>query len=566
MLAIMATIPVVCAVDEKNAPDEIDDGVIIEDPFTFLNDWNEHMKWGLSLEQIRGYSQNLEDQVLSKYYDTDNKYYHIKNLKKFSRELQDIIGISDDQASAFVIEYNAQMLLAWQKSEIPYWIKEGAGSLKISSALSIGGEPGSQSAPSARGKLLYAIIFTNFNTPSSKGDWKNNDMKSAKSRLVLGLNEIKKQSDPKANVSTFIVYFTVNVDAENIGDNRTAWALNGWMEQAAKNLGYPDTNQNGRYSDDMAEALKTISGADSVMLIYCTHDDKSSYAVGPDQGYADKAAVSFWTKGNIGSQKDISPLGHYEHEALHLFGALDEYEGPSYCGQPSILAVTPMSEMYTNTNNWNCSNSYDSVMSDPIISSSINTSSKKFIGWGDYDGDEILDPDDSEPWGLPASSIGIGKPGIFLTASDHRPSQINSDFIIDCTDVPVYWDGTGSVILYSPDPWIWNPNMGADDELVVTTQDGSLTFTGGQYLGTPDLTSIMHSGINYITLRTNDIYFGWVGLNVDVWIKAVDTTAAENAAAQQPVFTLDNKTSTDIRIQPFSVLTPSVTSLYITST
>jgi|WetSurMetagenome_2_1015567.scaffolds.fasta_scaffold46422_2 hypothetical protein len=62
--------------------------------------------------------------------------------------------------------------------------------------------------------------------------------------------------------------------------------------------------------------------------------------------------------------------------------------------------------------------------------------------------------------------------------------------------------------------------MGADDQLVVTTDDGSLTFTGYQYLDQPDITSIMHQGVNYITLQTNDLIYGYVGLSVDVWIRA----------------------------------------------
>jgi hypothetical protein len=80
------------------------------------------------------------------------------------------------------------------------------------------------------------------------------------------------------------------------------------------------------------------------------------------------------------------------------------------------------------------------------------------------------------------STIGVGKPGMFLTAKDHRPSQVPKDFIINCVDVPVSWDGSGSVILYN-DTWVYSPRMGADDELVVTTEDGSLTFTGRQYIG-----------------------------------------------------------------------------------
>jgi hypothetical protein len=119
-----------------------------------------------------------------------------------------------------------------------------------------------------------------------------------------------------------------------------------------------------------------------------------------------------------------------------------------------------------------------------------------------------------------APQLGTNYSGSFVTPADRRQSVIQSDYIIDCTDVPVYWDGTGRVSLFSPELWGYYPRMGADDQLVVTTRNGSLTFTGRQYLGQPDITSIMRPGLNYITLRTNDLIYGWVGLNVDVWIRA----------------------------------------------
>ena len=66
--------------------------------------------------------------------------------------------------------------------------------------------------------------------------------------------------------------------------------------------------------------------------------------------------------------------GSYEHEALHLYGALDEYSGSSYCGQTSILAVDPMDYLYSNTNHITCSGSTNSVMRDPYSTSTISQS------------------------------------------------------------------------------------------------------------------------------------------------------------------------------------------------
>jgi hypothetical protein len=42
--------------------------------------------------------------------------------------------------------------------------------------------------------------------------------------------------------------------------------------------------------------------------------------------------------------------------------------------------------------------------------------------------------------------IGVNRSGNFLTAADRRHSIQQSDYIVDCTDVPVYWDGTGIIV------------------------------------------------------------------------------------------------------------------------
>jgi hypothetical protein len=190
--------------------------------------------------------------------------------------------------------------------------------------------------------------------------------------------------------------FSVTVSGQNTGDNINTWGSSGWMERAAQNLGYTDGNSNDRYTDDMATALKNYQGADSVILMFVTHDITRSYAVGPDQGYADKAAIGYWWLGSDYAVHYATQY-HYEHEALHLYGALDEYTGSSTCNAASILAVDPMQQFYTNTNHESCGSGSTASVMRTLGQTVISESTKRFIGWGDHDNDGTLDPFDSSP-------------------------------------------------------------------------------------------------------------------------------------------------------------------------
>jgi hypothetical protein len=400
---------------------ERDDGFIIKNASIFLKNCNEHLQWGLSNEQIKEYSEKLEKKVLVNYHDMNHNYFHIKNLTKFNDELYSI-GITSDHAFAFESDYNKQRELAWQEQESRNFQKNEVDNRYDGSALLLSGGAPSNSAPYAHGKIYYRYIFVNFETPSSEGDWDEDDINEAQYRAYLGTNLIRDQGN-QANPSAEIVndgnWNLVTVSGEDTGDNSFAWGPNGWMEQAAEILGFSDQNAEGRATYDMATHFKSEYDADSVIIIYFTHDANSSYALNPAlTGYADKTAVSYWTYNDIGD--DISPDRIYEHEILHLFGALDEYTtnsslnlGPSYCGQKSILAVTPMSEMYINSNNWNCSGSIPSVMNYYPDSDAIESSTQRFIGWGDFDHDGELDPLDSTPYGYSdgGSLIGVVRNG-----------------------------------------------------------------------------------------------------------------------------------------------------------
>lgn len=363
--------------------------IIIEDPMTYLSYWNKRMEWGFSEEEMEEFSLILEKKVLDKYFDKEHDYFQITDFQTFSEELGNILGLSALQTVNFIQSQKEQLVEDYQNYHLEdFW--DGPKSRDYIS-------PSSQSAPYACGKMYYLYIITDFQIPSSDGAWTTADRNDALNDAYSGTNAIRQQAPSAANAINDGGYYTVTVSGANTGDNSDAWGQTGWMEEAAINLGYTDVNGDGRTTDDLARSIESWSGADTVILLYLTHDDKGAYAVGPDMGYADKTAISYWGLADWGRFDSVP--GSYEHESLHLYGALDEYTGASYCGQSSILAVSPMHDMYTNTNHISCPSSTNSVMRDPYSTSLISTSSRCFIGWGDYDSDGTIDPVDSTPWG-----------------------------------------------------------------------------------------------------------------------------------------------------------------------
>lgn len=369
-----------------------EEAFVLTDPVKFLTFWNTKLNWGLSQQQIEAGVKKMETGDLKKYWDESGNYYEINNPEEFSRDLQRALGITSEQAAVFVKAQKEQTRLDYQNYQAPS--QSTLSSLQKSSMV-LTASPSTQSAPSATGYLYTVLIFTDFQILSEEGAWRDSHKEDAWYDAWMGTNQIESQADSRAGVDNSVGMYSVTVSGQNTGDNSNTWGPSGWMERAAQNLGYTDSNSDGRYTDDMARALKSYQGADSVLLMFATHDVTRSYAVGPDQGYADKAAIGYWWLGSD-SAVHFATQYHYEHEALHLYGALDEYEGPSYCGQASSLAVDPMQQFYTNTNNFNCSVSTTSVMRD-LGETVISLSTKRFIGWGDHDNDGTLDPFDSSP-------------------------------------------------------------------------------------------------------------------------------------------------------------------------
>ncbi|MCZ0861003.1 MAG: hypothetical protein O0X93_07350 [Methanocorpusculum sp.] len=106
------------------------------------------------------------------------------------------------------------------------------------------------------------------------------------------------------------------------------------------------------------------------------------------------AVVAYWeeapSSGGSIQAKDTT----YQHEVLHLFGALDEYQGSNSAYLDySYRAVSPMNRWYKNTNFHTINEQHDhnSVMCNHRHSGAISNSTRKFIGWGDHDGNGAID-------------------------------------------------------------------------------------------------------------------------------------------------------------------------------
>ncbi len=246
-----------------------DSGVEIQNVTEALIYWNERMHWELSQKQLSDFSIKAENQILKNLTSTDSKWYHIKNLTRFDEELGTIIGLNDDQVSAFITEDRNQLAIDHMNYHKSYQSPEKT---ELLSSIT----PGSQSAPYAQGRLYYLYIFTDFTIPGPDGAWTQIEIDDAMYDAYGGTSKIRDQAPSDANVVNDGGWAHVMVTGQNFGDVVSTWGPNGWMEQAAQQFGYGNSYPYQRYTENLAYQFKQIYSADSVILCFFTHDDKGA--------------------------------------------------------------------------------------------------------------------------------------------------------------------------------------------------------------------------------------------------------------------------------------------------
>jgi DNA-binding beta-propeller fold protein YncE len=109
-------------VDPKQTPSlERDDGISLNNITEYLSNINKIQYWGFSSDQISKFSEKMEKNVLGNYRERNCTYYciHIANFTKFSEDLRDTIGISDEQQIALLYYNQKEMRYRIAYYEIP---------------------------------------------------------------------------------------------------------------------------------------------------------------------------------------------------------------------------------------------------------------------------------------------------------------------------------------------------------------------------------------------------------------------------------------------------------------
>ncbi|NMB78558.1 MAG: PKD domain-containing protein, partial [Methanomicrobiales archaeon] len=419
--------------------------VIIQDLEDFLNRWNKKLNWGFSSEKISYFNRTLSESLIKKYpIDFGEQSLDIPDMATFCLEIGDAIGLSKEQSQEFAVAADDELMnskLAFDTPlQKPVTVQKSVQGRTLATATdSDQGRSTNESAPNAFGVVVYELIFVDFTEvkPGSvplfvSPKWTTAHMQDATADAVVGIDAIAPQAPAQATMSSIIEYWSP-VQITGVDDSATALEPDGWMEQVFRNLGVVDENFDGRVTDDYARKVKRDNNADRVVLIYLTHDWEGGYAGSTWWGDADKAAISYWGRGDNNLPFNSVP-GSYEHEIIHLFGALDEYTPSSTCGESSIFATYPMSVMYWNTNHDTCIPHTPSVMKELYTTSVISQSSRNLIGWGDYDNDGVIDVIDGIPFGssptptptIPAQPVPQVSYSVSQTSSDPAPAYLSA--------------------------------------------------------------------------------------------------------------------------------------------
>jgi hypothetical protein len=382
-------------------------------------DLNEYFEFNWTEEQITLAAEKIKSEIYPRYSQG------FSDLNSFLNDLNTILELNLEQAQIDELVYALENGLFSPKTDapIPHISDEIIEQVK---------HPSDSSAPFLTGRNVIARIYVN----DSDNTWDANDRSTAWQQVTTSADQILNWAPSSANVSFVHVSFIATL--EGVPDYSSDNPDKEWMEDAVRDFYYSST-------DEFAKALKTYYNADHVIQLFLPHTDGRSYALPyPIKGYGERACVFFYASCFIVCIRNDE--GPYKHEALHLYGACDEYYDSQCnygCGQ-CTLTYGNYRSLYLNSGN--C----EYCMSNPvpcIMRSGANNNhamndyicdyTRGQVGWGDYDGDSVLDPFDLCPaqsgppnnYGCPSFGM-VDIPSLF--ASDNLHVVGDTAY---CTDV-----------------------------------------------------------------------------------------------------------------------------------
>jgi len=295
-----------------------------------------------------------------------------------------------------------------------------------------------ESAPYLHGRSLIAVILVDDASMRVGWNWISKTILGSKIGATMRYLEAKAPKEAEVSFSARIYHTSVSSIIDPLNELRNPGV---WMDEAVRNLGYSDVH-------DMAQKLKSESGAKNVILVFVPHKSglvRGGYALpAPWWGYGERATVFFFLVDLFGIGIPM-PFSVYVHEILHLFGAVDEYCVPGQQGPPEPwMAYPPLGELWPN-NGWPFS---ICVMCNPLLFwFKMCVWTRGQIGWNDYDGDGILDPVDPDP----RSPYRPWEYVFNITAHGYHEVEVD----INMTDVMVVGDfGPMVWTLMYPQPYV----------------------------------------------------------------------------------------------------------------
>ncbi len=299
------------------------------------------------------------------------------------------------------------------------------------------------------------LVESNGSVDASTENWTSDEKQQVFNKIVAALNWWS-NLEPRANLSfVYDDHYSNPLPTGVEPITRPYYDQQYWIADAMGALGYSASSYFTRVRD-YNNALRAAHQTDWAFTIFVVDS-----ANDPDNYFSDYyfayaylgGPFMVMTSGNNGyGPANMDAVA--AHEMGHIFYALDQYSG-AY--QPCTSRSGYLNVQNQNSQYGSCASNVSSIMRGqivPYLTKSIDSYAAGQIGWRDTDGDNILDPLDTE---LPVSTSAISQDGNTVTVSGS--AEITPYPSPNHTNVTI---NTLTNVQYRIDGGNWQPSTATD--------------------------------------------------------------------------------------------------------